>query len=462
MPERRPPTSRLGRSARIGALVAGQTARAAGGRVADRGRDDDARSHAQSRRYARIAEEVVEQLGRMKGAAMKFGQVLSTVDLPNLDPEDRERLKTKLAALRDDAPRVGFKDMEKVMRQEWGRPPSRVLADIDEEAAAAASIGQVYRARTHEGVDVAVKVQYPGIAEAVDADLRAARALVPLIKRLSPGLNGKALVEELRERISEELDYELEAANGRRVARAWRGHPHVIVPSVDTSLSTRRVLVTEWVDGIAFGDMKQLPDADRDFLGETLYRFFFATAREHGMALGDPHPGNFLQCRKDGRLVAIDFGLMRTLPRDYLEREAAIYRAVTEDDAAGVSAAFRDLGYLTAPVDDELLMRYLKLTGEWMWEHEQPFRLTGDYAAELARDAMDLGPEWLRMVRSFDVPAEALLLRRMENLVFSVLCDLRAAADWRAVGDELRAGLEPRTDLGVEHAAWRDGARAGV
>src|SRR3954470_2752245 len=159
MAERRPPTSRLARSARIGALVAGQSARAAGGRVTDRGRDDDGRREAQSKRYARIAEEVVDQLGRMKGAAMKFGQVLSTIDLPNLEPEDRERLKTKLASLRDDAPRVAFKDMEKVMRQDWGEAPSKVLADLDQDAAAAASIGQVYRATTREGREVAVKVQ---------------------------------------------------------------------------------------------------------------------------------------------------------------------------------------------------------------------------------------------------------------------------------------------------------------
>src|SRR3954453_1113527 len=161
MPERRPPTSRLARSARLGALVAGQGARAAGGRLTDRGRDGERRREAQSRRYARIAEEVVDQLGRMKGAAMKFGQVLSTVDLPNLEPEDRERLKATLASLRDDAPRVSFRDMEKVMRNEWGEAPSKVLADLDEDAAAAASIGQVYRARTHDGRDVAVKVQYP-------------------------------------------------------------------------------------------------------------------------------------------------------------------------------------------------------------------------------------------------------------------------------------------------------------
>src|SRR4051812_13605400 len=461
MPERRPPTSRLARSARIGALVAGQGARAAGGRLTDRGRDGERRREAQSRRYARIAEEVVDQLGRMKGAARKFGQVLSTVDLPNLEPEDRERLKAKLAALRDDAPRVSFRDMEKVMREEWGEPPSRVLADLDHEAAAAASIGQVYRARTREGREVAVKVQYPGIAEAVDADLRAARALVPLIKRLSPGLNGKAIVHELRERISEELDYELEAANGRRVARAWRDHPHVVVPQVDTSLSTRRVLVTEWIDGGPWSEMKALPDADRDRLGETIFRFFFATAREHGIALGDPHPGNFLHCRADGRLVALDFGFVRTLPAGYLDREAAIYRALTTEDAAGVAAAFRDLGYLDGPVDAQLLLRYLWLTGAWMWDHEQPFRLTGDYAAALARDAMQLGPEWLAMVRSFDVPRGALLLRRMETLIFAVLCALRAAADWHALGDELRAGLEARTPLGKEHAAWREARGLG-
>ncbi len=454
MTERRPSTSRVGRSARIGALVAGQGARAAGGNLTDRGRDEDGRRLAQSRRYAKIAEEVVDQLGRMKGAAMKFGQVLSTVDLPNLEPEDRERLKAKLGSLRDDAPRVSFRDMEKVMRQDWGESPAKVLAEIDEEATAAASIGQVYRARTHEGRDVAVKVQYPGIAEAVDADLRAARALVPLIKRLSPGLDGKALVHELRERISEELDYELEAQNGRRVARAWRDHPHVLVPAVDTALSTRRVLVTEWVDGVGFAAMKELRDAERDVLGETLLRFFFATAREQDMALGDPHPGNVLRAA-DGRLAALDFGLVRDLTPGYLEREAVIYRALTDGDAPALSAAFRDLGYLSAPVDDELLLEYLRLTGEWMWEVEQPFRLTGDYAVSLARRAMELGPEWLALVRSFDVPPEALLLRRMENLAFSVLCDLRAAADWHAVGDELRAGLAPRTPLGIEHAAWR-------
>src|SRR5918997_880978 len=271
-----PPTGRAQRMARIGRLVAGQGARTAGGRVADRARSPEARRRAESARYAKVAEEVVEQLGQMKGAAMKLGQVLSAVDFPNLEPEDRERLKAKLSALRDQAPRVSFARMEKLMAAEWGQKPGRVLAELDRDAAAAASIGQVYRGVTREGREVAIKVQYPGIAEAVESDLRAASLLLPLLRRAAPGLDGRAVLGELRDRIGEELDYELEAQHQRRLARAWRDHPHVLVPGVDTSLSTRRVLVTDWVQARDFRVMKTLPDPERDRLGEILYRFFFA------------------------------------------------------------------------------------------------------------------------------------------------------------------------------------------
>jgi predicted unusual protein kinase regulating ubiquinone biosynthesis (AarF/ABC1/UbiB family) len=442
--------------ARIGRLVAGQGARTAGGRVADRARSPEARRRAESARYAKLAEEVVEQLGQMKGAAMKLGQVLSAVDFPNLEPEDRERLKAKLSALRDQAPRVAFGRMEKLMAAEWGQKPSRVLAELDPEAAAAASIGQVYRGVTREGREVAVKVQYPGIAEAVESDLRAASLLLPLLRRMAPGLDAGAVLGELRERIAEELDYELEAQHQRRLARLWRGHPHVLVPGVDTALSTRRVLVTDWVDAQDFRVMKTLPDAERDRLGEILYRFFFATAAEHGLALGDPHPGNVLRAG-DGRLVVLDFGLLRELPAGYLAREADVHRAITARDAEGAERALRGLGYLHGPVDAELLLQHMRLSGHWLWDAEQPLRLDGDYAAGLGRRIMAQGRPVLDMLRGFDVPPEALLLRRMDNLVFTVLCDLRAAADWGAVADELRAGGPATTELGLEHAAWRAG-----
>src|SRR3954463_6076188 len=161
------------------------------------------------------------------------------------------------------------------MRREFGGPLERVFSDFDERAFAAASIGQVHRATTVDGEDVAVKVQYPGVAEAVDTDLRNAMMLLPLVKRLAPGLDAKSLATEMRERIAEELDYELEAQHQRRIERLMRGHPFITVPRVWTDLSTRRVLVSEFVEGERFDAVRALDQAQRDRYGEIVFRFFF-------------------------------------------------------------------------------------------------------------------------------------------------------------------------------------------
>ena len=450
-----PSTRRIGRTARVGGLVAGQGARVAGGRALDRVRSDDAKARAQRKRTATVVEQIVVQLGQMKGAAMKLGQVLSTIDLPGLEPEDSERIKGRLAALRDQAPRVGFDKLEKLMTAEWGEPVGRVLADIDPEAIAAASIGQVHRATTRDGVAVAVKVQYPGIAEAVETDLRNVGLLMPLLARIAPGLDTSAVAAELRERVSEELDYELEAQSQRRIARGWRGHPHLFVPGVLTELSTRRVLVSELVDGEPFASLRSEPDPVRDRAAEIVYRFFHDTAGRLGLALGDPHPGNVLVA-SDGRLAFLDFGMLRQLPRDYMELESEVFRALVAEDVGRVRAIMERLGYLPEPwpFDDELLYRHMRTTAAWMLDAEQPLRLDGRMGYEMMDELTTLGPEWQQMVRSFSLPREALLLRRMENMVFSVCADLRAACDWRALGDELRGGLPARTALGVEHADW--------
>jgi predicted unusual protein kinase regulating ubiquinone biosynthesis (AarF/ABC1/UbiB family) len=456
MADERPTRTRIGRTAKMGGLVAGQGARVAGGRALDRVRSDDARSRAQRRRTAAVVEQIVVQLGQMKGAAMKLGQVLSTVDLPGLEPEDAERIKLRLAELRDQAPRVGFDKLERLMAKEWGEPVSRVMAEVDPEAIAAASIGQVHRGRTRDGVDVAIKVQYPGIAEAVETDLRNIGLLMPLLKRVAPGLDTRAVADELRERVSEELDYELEAQSQRRIARGWREHPHLFVPGVLTELSTRRVLVSELVDGEGFAAAKALGDPARDRAAEIVYRFFHDTAGRLGIACGDPHPGNFLLAA-DGRIAFLDFGMLRQLPRDYIEAESAVYRALVAEDPAGVRAVMARLGYLPEPwaFDDELLYAHMRGASEWMLDAErQPLRLDGTMGYEMMESLISLGPEWQRMVRSFSLPREALLLRRMENMVYSVCADLRAACDWRALGDELRGGQPPRTALGREHAAW--------
>src|SRR4029077_21003871 len=186
---------------------------------------------------------------------------------------------------------VRFADLEKMMRQEFGGPLERVFRDFEEHAFAAASIGQVHRATTVDGEDVAVKIQYPGVAEAVETDLRNAMLLVPVVKRLAPGLDAKALAWEKRERIGEELDYELEAQNQRRIERLLRGHPFISVPHVRTELSTRRVLVSEYIEGERVEAVRRLDETQRDRYGEIVFRFYFGLLYRNRIALGDPHPG---------------------------------------------------------------------------------------------------------------------------------------------------------------------------
>ena len=248
------PTGRVARTARVGGLVTGQGVRWAGMRAANRVRTPERAAAAESERTAALVRQLVEQLGQMRGAAMKVGQMISMVELDGLPEEQQSELQQKLATLRDDVPPVPFARLEKLMRQEYGAPLKQVFSEFDERAFAAASIGQVHRARTVDGEDVVAKIQYPGVAEAVETDLRNAMLLLPLVKRLAPGLDANALAAEMRERIGEELDYELEAQNQRRIERLMRGHPFVRVPRVHTDLSTRRVLVSEYVDGERFDD----------------------------------------------------------------------------------------------------------------------------------------------------------------------------------------------------------------
>ena len=452
-----PISSRLRRTTRLGSLVAAQGGRLAGGRALDRVRSDEARERAQAKRTADVVEQIVVQLGSMKGAAMKVGQVLSTIEFPGMEEEGAERIQRRMAELRDNAPSVPWSRLEKMMAAEWGSPVGKVLADIEPVAMAAASIGQVHRATTLGGVEVAVKVQYPGIAEAVDADLRNLRVLMPLLARIAPGLDTKALADELRERISEELDYELEASFQRRVWRVWRDHPHVLVPKVDTELSTRRILVTERHEGMRFDDLKNADEARRDRVAEIVHRFYYKTAGDHGMALGDPHPGNW-QSLEDGRVVIFDFGMLRDVPRGHVFREGPALCAVHEQDADALYEVMLDLGYLGRDGDKftnrrQLLLAHMTVAAAWMIE-DQPFRLSPDVQREMGQQLFGLGPEWRSMVREFSVPRESVLLRRMADLLFTGFCQLRAAADWWALAQELQVDGEPRTELGREHAAW--------
>src|SRR5438067_10005895 len=304
------PTSRVRRTARVGRAAAGQAVRQAGTHVANVARSEDSASKALEKRHLEAAQQIVSVLGTMKGAAMKLGQVMSFLDVGLVPEEYRDEFQRKLGELREAAPNVRFDDMRKVMEQEFDEPLEEVFASFEEEPIAAASIGQVYRAQLNDGRAVAVKVQYPGVAAAVRADMQNLGLILRLAKRIAPGMDPKAIGEEIRDRIEDELDYELEAQNQRALHRIFRGHPFIVVPDVITSLSRERVLVSEYVHGIGFEELKKLPQEDRDRIGEILFRFYFGCLYRHHQFSGDPHPGNSMLL-DDGRMVFLDFGLFK-------------------------------------------------------------------------------------------------------------------------------------------------------
>ena len=449
-----PPTSRLARTRRFGGLVAGQGLRWAGTRAANRLRTDEEADAATGERAAATARELVKQLGQMRGAAMKIGQVLSTVDFAAIPEGEREEFKATLAALRDDVPPLPFAAIERLLRDELGEPLESAFTEFEPEAFAAASIGQVHRAVTTDGRHVAVKVQYPGIAEAVETDLRNLQLLLPLVKRLAPGLDVKALAAELRERIGDELDYEVEAQNHRAVERAWRGHPFVFVPPVDTLRSRRRVLVTELIEGERFEAVKRHDQATRDRFGEIVFRFFFGTLTHTRRAAGDPHPGNYLLLG-DGRVGFLDFGLMRVVDAAYLETERALARAVDAGDAPAAHALLAELGYLPRPEDfaPERLLHQIELAGEW-YMRSGFHRLDPSYVSDLLERSGSPRSPYFEDMRRQTIPPQALLIRRMESLVLSTLGELRAGADWHAVAREYWGDAPPSTELGRQDAAF--------
>ena len=453
------PTGRLARTARVGGLVSGQGLRWAGMRTANRVRTPERAAQAQSERTAALVGQLVDRLGQMRGAAMKVGQMISMVELDGLDEPEREALQSKLAELRDDVPPVPFARLERLMRQEVGGPLSSVFSAFDERAFAAASIGQVHRATTVDGDEVVVKVQYPGVAEAVETDLRNAMMLLPLIKRLAPGLDGRALATELRERITEELDYELEAQHQRRIERLLRGHPFMVVPRVHTELCTRRMLVSAYLDGDRFEEVRAGDPARRDRYGEIVFRFFFGLLYRERIALGDPHPGNYLLC-PDGRVGFLDFGLMRDIDPARRDAESAIARAVREGDAAALKAALVAGGYLPPERADgvhaDLALRLMRRATRWYAVPGERRLGTGQPGSGDGRHRDRLADEQREQIREqmshFTLPADTALIRRMHGIVAIVLSQLRAGADWGAIAAEYLYGEPPATALGEAEA----------
>jgi predicted unusual protein kinase regulating ubiquinone biosynthesis (AarF/ABC1/UbiB family) len=457
------------RTATVGGLAAKEAVKQFGTRAANLTRDEQSAREASARRQLDTAKQIVAVLGTMKGAAMKLGQVMSFLDVGLVPEEHREEFQRELAKLRDAAPTVSFKQMRRVIEEDLEEKIGSVFSEFEEEPIAAASIGQVYRATLRDdtplrgagGRQVAVKVQYPGVASAVRADMQNLDMILRLMKRMTPALDVKALAKEIRERIVEELDYELEAQNQRSLARIFAGHPFIAVPEVITSLSRERVLVTEFVEGVGFETIKQRAQAERDRIGEIVFRFYIGCLYRHREFSGDPHPGNFMLLA-DGRVAFLDFGLYKRIEARPVELELACQRAVTEGDAQSVHRLLDEAGFLPEPerVDPEHLLAFVKAAIWWYTTADEEVQLTPEIATEVMIESSDPRSSHFREMRHQTMQPEHLIGRRTEMLTLAVLSQLRARANWHRIAREWMYGDAAVTELGREEEEFY--ARAGV
>jgi len=345
-----------------------------------------------------------------------------------------------------------WKRVSKVLEEEYHEPVSEHFSDFEPEAFAAASIGQVHRATLNDGREVAVKIQYPGVAEALESDMRNAGMIVRLARAIAPGLDAKAVAEELRVRVMEELDYEYEAQNQRTFSRAYRGHPFIYVPDVITRLSRRRVLVTELVRGRGFDEIKQLAREERSRFGEIVFRFCFGSIYHLQHFNADAHPGNYIEM-DDGRVAFLDFGMTKKLDIEQIELEQAALDAAIRQDPEALRKALHDLGFVKNPskLDAVRLMEHVMVVGGWYMEDGE-YEVSAKRVMKIIESTSDPRSEYFDLMRRESLPAEELMGRRMETGVVAVLAQLGAKRNWHRIMREWVYADPPATELG--EAEW--------
>lgn len=452
---------RRGRLAR-GLPLAGLAVRQGIGRVAGKLTRDEQKQHD---RFTREAERYVAVLGDMKGVAMKVGQLLSFLDAGAIPEQHRAAYQQIIGALQADAPPMPFDTVRLLIERELKRPVEEAFAWISERPMAAASIGQVHAAHLPDGRAVVVKVQYPGVADAIRADLQNTELLASFASmgaKLSPirvTADPTAIVEEVTERITEELDYRIEAANQTEFHSHYESHPFIRIPEVVSELSTERVLVMDHHDGLRWTAALDQPQDLKDTWGEVIHRFVFGSLYDFGEFNADPHPGNYL-FHDDGGVTFLDFGCVKRFSPHQVAAMRRISAAVFEDDDAdALFESFVDLGCIPRKTK----LQPQRVFDWWapIWDPGQgtePFTFTPEFAAWVMGRNFDAFGEWRDIARGMGIGRESkdwTFLTRIQLGLYSVLGALRASRDWRAIHDELRKGDPPQTDLGRQHQAWK-------
>jgi len=430
------PQRRMARTAKLASLPLGVAGRATvgfGRRMTGKSAEDVAADL-----QARTAEQLFTVLGELKGGAMKLGQALSVFEAA-LPEESAAPYREALTKLQEAAPPMPFETVRKVLDEQFGRSWSERFQSFDETPAAAASIGQVHRAVWSDGRDVAVKLQYPGAGPALMNDLTQLSRLAWMFARLSPGLEVKPLLAEMRERVLEELDYTLEATSHREFAEAFDGDPDIAIPRVVASAP--KAIVSEWMDGTPLSRIiADGTQAERDAAGSHLALLHYCAPARAGLLHADPHPGNF-RMLADGRLGVVDFGAVARLPGGSPEPLGRLTRLALDGDSQAVMTVLREQGFLRPGVEVAApsVMEYL---GPILDPLRGPtFSFSRPWMREQASRLSDPRREEARVGRLFNLPPAYLLIHRVTLGSIAVLCQLGATAPYRSLAERWQPGF---------------------
>ncbi len=407
----------------------------------------DARTRKREEFVMRTAEDVTRTMGEMKGAVMKFGQILSLMSgvLP-------DEMTAQLATLQSNAPPMAYNLVEDVFEREYGRSPDAVFRTFEHVPFAAASIGQVHRATTLDGAQVAVKVQYPGVREAIEHDLANVGMMISMAGVVSRGLDAGPIVRDLRDGILGELDYLREAASQQRFYDEFDGHAFIRVPRVLHELTTPRVLVQEYIAGKPFAAALQMPQPDRDRIGEIIFRYAFGSIYRHSLFNGDPHPGNYLLL-DDGGVAFVDYGCVAEFSPATIDAFKRIIRALFAGDLDAWRASLVGAGILLpdAPFNTDELYDHM----HWYWAPilTPEVTFTPELAAEMVRHNAQATGRGGEINRWCNVPEGMVFLTRINFGLAGLLASLGARGPWRAITSEWIDDTPPATDLGRRSAA---------
>lgn len=400
----------------------------------------------------RTAEDVARELGNMKGAMMKFGQLVGFI--MEALPIEAQRA---LSVLQSDAPPMAPETAEAVVAAELGVAPQKAFLDWETTPIAAASVGQVHRAVTRDGRDVAVKVQYPGVGDAIETDLDNTEGLYRLVGAFAlKGLDTKGLVDELRVRMIEELDYRLEAVNQSEFAAHFDGHPFVHVPAVDPATSTARVLTTEWIDAMSFADFEATASrAAKQRAGESIWRFAQYAVNELRAFNGDPHPGNY-KFSADGDVTFLDFGLVKRWTRDEWESLTPSLEAIVlHRDPDRLLAAMESVGFLRPGHGLDAATVYDYVSTPYRPYLTDRFQFTRDFVKEAMAKIIDVKGPHAHVIERLNMPPSFVILDRVVWGVSAILGKLQVEAPWRAMMLEYLHGAPPSTPMGEAAARWK-------